>query len=105
MSTRVNLPERVLQFGTGILLRRLPDYFIDKANKQGIFNGKILVVKSTPGGVGDFQSQNCSFATYVRGIENGEFVQDDFTNEAISRVISANDHWQEIIKEAANPDL
>jgi len=29
------LPEKVLQFGTGVLLRGLPDYFIDKANKQG----------------------------------------------------------------------
>ena len=41
------LPEKVLQFGTGVLLRALPDYFIDKANKQGIFNGRIVVVKST----------------------------------------------------------
>ena len=31
------LPEKVLQFGTGVLLRGLPDYFIDKANKQGVF--------------------------------------------------------------------
>mgnify|MGYP006184064525 CR=1 FL=1 len=28
------LPEKVLQFGTGVLLRGLPDYFIDKANKD-----------------------------------------------------------------------
>ena len=41
------LPEKVLQFGTGVLLRGLPDYFIDKANKKGIFNGRIVVVKST----------------------------------------------------------
>ena len=31
------LPEKVLQFGTGVLLRGLPDYFIDKANKLGVF--------------------------------------------------------------------
>ncbi len=36
------LPEKVLQFGTGVLLRGLPDYFIDKANKQG------LVIESLP---------------------------------------------------------
>ena len=41
------LPEKVLQFGTGVLLRGLPDYFIDKANRQGIFNGRVVVVKST----------------------------------------------------------
>ena len=36
------LPEKVLQFGTGVLLSALPDYYIDKANKQGIFNGRFL---------------------------------------------------------------
>eukprot|EP01031_Cornospumella_fuschlensis_P015245 gene15245-18629_t len=46
----LNLPEKVLQFGTGVLLRGLPDYFINKANQQGIFNGRIVVVKSTDGG-------------------------------------------------------
>ena len=44
------LPEKVLQFGTGILLRGLPDYFIDKANRMGIFNGRIVVVKTTSKG-------------------------------------------------------
>ena len=38
------LPEKVLQFGTGVLLRGLPGYFIDKANRQGIFNGRIVAV-------------------------------------------------------------
>ncbi len=50
MKTCLNLPEKVLQFGTGVLLRGLPDYFIDKANRQGIFNGRIVVVKSTAQG-------------------------------------------------------
>ena len=45
-----DLPEKILQFGTGVLLRGLPDYFIDKANRKGIFNGRIVVVKSTSGG-------------------------------------------------------
>ena len=42
--------EKVLQFGTGVLLRGLPDYFIDKANSEGRFNGRIVVVKSTGSG-------------------------------------------------------
>lgn len=53
------LPERVLQFGTGVLLRGLPDYLIDKANRQGVFNGRIVVIKSTSGGdVASFAKQN-----------------------------------------------
>ena len=46
-AAQLALPEKVLQFGTGVLLRGLPDYLIDKANRQGIFNGRIVVVKST----------------------------------------------------------
>jgi len=54
-----DLPEKVLQFGTGVLLRGLPDYFIDKANKQGIFNGRVVVVKSTSqGGTDAFSLQD-----------------------------------------------
>ena len=37
------LREKVLQFVTGVLLRGLPDYFIDKANRQGVFNGRYQI--------------------------------------------------------------
>ena len=40
-------PEKVLQFGTGVLLRGLCDYYIHKANQQGIFKGRVVLVKST----------------------------------------------------------
>jgi len=58
-STLMELPEKVLQFGTGVLLRGLPDVYIDHANKKGIFNGRVLVVKSTDTpGSDDFQQQD-----------------------------------------------
>lgn len=38
-----SLPERVIQFGSGRLLRALPDYFIDRANKAGILTGEFLL--------------------------------------------------------------
>lgn len=41
------LPKKVLQFGNGAFLHGLADYSIDKANRQGIFKGRIVVVKST----------------------------------------------------------
>ena len=66
-----DLPERVLQFGTGVLLRGLPDYFIDKANREGIFNGRIVVVKSTNKGDSDvFEKQDCLYTLFIRGVEN-----------------------------------
>ena len=82
-----SLPEKVLQFGTGVLLRGLPDYFIDKANRQGIFNGRVVVVKSTESGdAGAFDRQDGLYTLCIRGIEEGKKVEENIICSAISRV-------------------
>src|SRR5688572_31334004 len=84
------LPEKVLQFGTGVLLRGLPDYYIDKANHQGIFNGRIVVVKSTnTGDTNVFNKQDGLYTLCIRGIEAGKKVEENIICSAISRVLSA----------------
>jgi tagaturonate reductase len=101
-----SLPEKVLQFGTGVLLRGLPDYFIDKANRQGIFNGRIVVVKSTgTGPAAEFDKQDGLYTMYLKGIENMEEVSEEVICSAISRVLSAGNDWQAILDFAKNPDL
>ncbi|MEA5458011.1 tagaturonate reductase [Arcicella sp. LKC2W] len=101
-----DLPEKVLQFGTGVLLRGLCDYFIDKANKQGIFNGRVVVVKSTDkGGADDFNEQDGLYTHSVKGIENGEAIEEYILNASISRTLSARSQWQEILHCAKNPEM
>ena len=101
-----SLSEKVLQFGTGVLLRGLPDYFIDKANRQGLFNGRIVVVKSTDGGdAGAFDRQDSLYTLCVRGIEEGKKVEENIICSAISRVLSARDQWQQILKLAHSPEM
>lgn len=100
------LPEKVLQFGTGVLLRGLPDYFIDKANQQGIFNGRVVVVKSTgSGGTDAFGEQDGLYTLCVRGIDQGVKVEENRVCSAISRVLSAKSQWDEVLKCAHNPQL
>ncbi|PRD53726.1 tagaturonate reductase [Sphingobacterium gobiense] len=100
------LPERVLQFGTGVLLRGLPDYFVDKANKEGLFNGRILVVKSTASsGTDEFAEQEGLYTLSIKGIEDGREVVRYSVNNAISRVLSASRDWQAILEAARNPDM
>jgi tagaturonate reductase len=100
------LPEKIIQFGTGVLLRGLPDYFVNKANQQGIFNGRIVVVKSTnSGGTDAFQHQQNLFSHSIRGINNGIQVDETIINAAISRTLNASTEWAEILKCAANPEL
>jgi tagaturonate reductase len=102
----LNLPEKVLQFGTGVLLRALPDYFIDKANRCGKFNGRIVVVKSTDGGdAGAFDRQDGLYTLCMRGIVDGKSVQENLLCSSVSRVLSAAKNWQAVLECAANPEL
>lgn len=100
------LPEKVLQFGTGVLLRGLPDYFIDKANRKGLFNGRVVVVKSTAkGSATDFEKQDSLYTIYLKGVENSEEVNKQVICSAISRVLSASDDWDAILDVARSPHL
>lgn len=100
------LPEKVLQFGTGVLLRGLPGYFIDKANKAGSFNGSIVVIKSTDKGNTDaYALQDNLYTHCIQGIVQGKRVEEYIVNSAISRVLSASAQWQEILACAENPDM
>ena len=100
------LPEKVLQFGTGVLLRGLPDYFIDKANREGIFNGRIVVVKSTAqGDATAFDRQDGLYTLCIRGIEQQHKVEENIINASISRVLNASEQWKEVLDCAHNPHL
>jgi tagaturonate reductase len=101
-----HLPERVLQFGTGVLLRCLPDLFIDNANRQGIFNGRIVVVKSTDTkNENSFQRQDNLYTVCIRGIKNGVDENVNLVSSSISRVLNANHEWSGVIECASNPTL
>lgn len=99
----MKLPEKVLQFGTGILLRGLPDYFISEANHRNIFNGTIVMVKSMPGST---HTPGVSrFTICVRGLDRGKKVEENLINDSIARVLEAQTDWEEVLKVAANPDV
>ncbi|MEJ5996313.1 tagaturonate reductase [Pedobacter sp. Du54] len=99
------LPEKVLQFGTGVLLRGLPDYFINKANQQGVFNGRVAVVKSTKGDTAEFDSQDSLYTLCIRGLANGKLVEENIISSAISRVIAADQNWADILAIASSKEL
>src|SRR5436190_102106 len=100
------LPDKVLQFGTGVLLRGLVDYFIDKANRQGIFNGRVVVVKSTDSGDATaFNDQDNLYTLCVRGLADCKKIEENIISSAISRVLSAKKEWKEILQYAHNRHL
>ncbi len=101
-----DLNEKVLQFGTGVFIRSFADYFIDRANKKGVFNGRIVVVKSTSNGdANEFDQQDGLYTICSKGIESGVVKESYEINAAISRVLVAGSQWDEIIKCASNPEM
>ena len=99
-------PERLIQFGSGALLRGFVNYFVDEANRQGVFGGRSVVVNNTRSGRGArLNQQDGLFTLCTEGFTKGG-VQTAYTiNASISRALPAADHWPEILRCAANPDI
>jgi tagaturonate reductase len=98
-------PEKVLQFGTGVLLRGLPDYHIQIANQAGVFRGSIAVVKSTGSDTTEFSNQDNLYTLCARGLKNSEEISEDHCCSSISRVLAAPTQWDEILAIASSPTL
>ena len=101
------LPEKVLQFGTGVLSRGIPDYFINKANSQGLFKGRIVAVTSSPYDTcaTALEQQDYLYTQIARGVSDGKMVEERSISAAISRVLYAKEQWSEILACASNPEL
>ena len=103
---QLNYPERVIQFGSGALLRGFLDFFIDQANRQGIFQGRVVIVNNTRSGRGAlFNEQDGLFTLCVEGFADGETKKDYIITSSVSRALPAVDHWPEVLACAANPDI
>ena len=103
---QLGLPEKVLQFGTGRFLRGFADYFIDRANRQGLFGGRVVVVGSTGSGRGAlFNDQDGLYTLCVQGLDDDRPVEQRSVVGSISRAIAAPDAWDEVLRLARSADL
>lgn len=103
---RARLPERVLQFGTGMLLRALSAAAVDAANQRGRLNGRIVVVQSTPRGVASaVNAQGGLFTLIERGLENGVPIERSRLVGSISRALMADSEWDAVRAVVARPEL
>src|SRR3989442_6742959 len=103
---RTELPERVLQFGTGMLLRAVSAASVDAANSVGAFQGRIVVVQSTPQGQARaINAQDGLFTLVERGLEQGAPVERTRLVGAISRALVADAEWHAVRDLVARPEL
>src|SRR5437879_11819016 len=103
---RTELPDRVLQFGTRMLLRALCATFVDAANTTGTFSGRSVVIQSTPHGQARaLNAQDGLFTLVERGLEHGAPVERTRLVGAISRALVADTQWPAVREAFARPEL
>jgi len=106
VAAHFDLPERVLQFGTGAFLRGFAGFFVEQANRVGVLNGRVVMVGSTGSGrARRLNDQDGLYTLYVRGRENGRLVDRAHLMAAVSRALAAQDQWADVLACARNPAL
>jgi tagaturonate reductase len=104
--SEAQLPERVLQFGEGGFLRGFVDWMIHGMNRQGLFNGRVVVVQPIPQGqVATLQQQGGAYTILMRGIEKGKVIEQQEVITSISRGINPYTDFDEYLHCAHNSDL
>lgn len=101
-----NVKETVMQFGEGGFLRGFVDYFFHKLQEKGLYEGKIVVVQPIEKGMCQMLAdQNCEYNLFLRGIQDGQVVNEHTHVTSISRALNPYTQYEDYIALATNPDL
>ncbi|MFR8033818.1 MAG: tagaturonate reductase [Lachnospiraceae bacterium] len=100
------MKETVMQFGEGGFLRGFVDYFFHKLNEKGLYDGKIVIVQPLPTGMIDMlNAQDCRYNLFLRGIQDGQEVNERTEITSISRCINPYTDFDAYMALAENQDL
>ena len=98
--------ETVIQFGEGGFLRGFVDYFFQKLQDKGLFDGSVVIVQPIEKGMCSvLEQQGCQYNLFLRGIENGQVVDEHTHIGIISRCVNPYDDFEAYMKLAENPDF
>jgi len=101
-----DLPETVLQFGSGKFLRGFADLFIHQANQEGQRVGRIVAVQTTGDARADaLTQQGGRYRVAVRGLWGGQVVDRVEESASISRALVAARQWSDVLAVARSMDL
>ncbi len=100
------MKETIIQFGEGNFLRGFFDYFLHVMNKNGLYDGKAVVIQPREGGKCSLlNEQNCKYNLYLKGIDKGEIKKEHYFIESISRGVDPYKSFDEYMSLSENPDL
>lgn len=98
--------ETVIQFGEGGFLRGFADYFFQKLRDKGLFDGFVVIVQPIEKGMCSvLEQQGCEYNLFLRGIDNGQVVDEHTHIDIISRCVNPYEDFESYMKLAENPDF
>jgi tagaturonate reductase len=101
-----NMPEKVIQFGEGNFLRAFVDWQFNELNKQGLFNGRVVLVQPLEKGMVDtINEQDGLYTLLLRGIQKGKEIEKTEIITSVSRGLNPYEDWKGFLECAANPEL
>lgn len=99
-------PEKILQFGEGNFLRAFVDWMIDKANRDGIYHGSVVLCQPISQGLKDkINAQDGIYTLAMRGSENGQPVENIEVITSVSRCINPYENYDALMELARSADL
>jgi tagaturonate reductase len=99
-------PETILQLGWGKFMRGFVPDFVQLANRDGHYTGRIIAVQRTA----DYRSeasarQDALYTLILRGIERGERKEIRRIIGSISRHLVAEQDWDKVVAAACEPTV
>jgi tagaturonate reductase len=100
------LTERVFQFGEGNFLRGFVDWMIDRLNKENGGDYGVVIVQPLENGLVDMiNEQDGLYSLYLRGLLNGEKIEETRVVDCVTRGINPFTDTEAFFDCAKNPDL
>lgn len=100
------MKETIIQFGEGGFLRSFADVFVHQMNRQGLYDGKVVVVQPIAKGlIPVINEQKGVYHQFLRGIRDGQVADECIKVTSLSRGVDPYTDYQEYLKLAHNPDM
>ena len=96
---------KVLQFGEGNFLRTFVDAYFNALNEEGGAYGVYIVKPISFGSLERFERQNNKYHIVLRGVKDGEAVEDVYKINCVNEVIDPFFAYERYISYAKDKDL
>ncbi len=106
VTSKLQRPVKVLQFGDGNFLRGFADWVIDIMNEKVEFNGSVQVIRPLRRGSSKKEDiQEGLYHVALMGLQNGKMISDTRLITCISGFIDPYENRNEFLAAGENPDL